>query len=134
MARRVLWIDDDVPTVEMATQFFQRRGLDVMGFSDPGEGLRHLRDDTEVAVLITDLRMPRLDGFEILTAASSIRAAGRRFAVFVLTGHATPADEARAVELGADLFRQKPIDLPDLLAQIRNCLQEASGAGGEHEE
>lgn len=123
MTTRILWIDDDEPTVEMATQFLKRRGLDVVGCTKPNDGLRRLRQDEEIAILVTDLRMPGLDGFQVLAEASAARTSGRRFAIFVLTGHATPADEAKALELGADLFRQKPIDLSDLLAQVRLHLQ-----------
>lgn len=123
MPTRILWIDDDEPTVEMATQFLKRRGLDVVGCTKSGDGLQRLRQDEEVAIVVTDLRMPGFDGFRVLAEASAVRASGRRFAIFVLTGHATPADEARAMELGADLFRQKPIDLPDLLAQVHLHLQ-----------
>ena len=116
MAGRILLVDDEVYAVEEIADYLRRRGRDVVATSDSAEGLRLVSADPSISIVITDLRMPNVDGFQIISeAARRKREPDRPMTIIALTGHGTHEDEQRAKSLGADAFLLKPIVLRELL-------------------
>lgn len=121
---KLLLIDDDAATLDVMTGAFERRGIEVVSCADPQQVEQALQGDPSVGAVVTDLRMPGLDGFEVLRRAGDwSRARGSTLPVFVVTGHGTVDEEQRAMALGARLFLRKPIDLPVLLGHVREALR-----------
>jgi DNA-binding NtrC family response regulator len=124
---KLLLIDDDAATLEVMTGAFERRGIAVVPCGDPQQVEQALAGEPSVGAIVTDLRMPGLDGFEVLRQAGDwSRARGTDLPVFVVTGHGTVEEEQRAMALGARLFLRKPLDLPVLLGHVRAVLQPAT--------
>jgi len=79
-----------------------------------------------VSLVVVDLDMPRLDGHGVVAQIKrDVKTAG--VPVVVLTASTNPADEARALERGADDYIRKPIDPPRFLARIRAVLRRTRG-------
>ncbi len=118
-ALNVLLIDDDGPFRVAMRKALTRRGFSVETLASGEAAVNFFSDegsktDTDVAVL--DLRMPDLDGLEVLR-----RTAARRVPVVVLTGHGTVPDAVEAMRLGAFTFLTKPVDAVALEPVLRQA-------------
>ena len=112
-------------------------GLDVRTAHDGREGIAYFRGDPpfeskrsrpEPDLVILDLIMPEMDGFEVLGWLNE-RFQPLPFPVVVLTGSPDPEDEARALALGATDVRRKPTDLETLGMVVREIVHEHIGRG-----
>jgi CheY-like chemotaxis protein len=111
----VLVVDDDVDICEIIALVLDANGYVTSSASDGWAALDHLQRHGEPGLILLDLRMPRMDGRELMKAMKS----DPRFAripVVVVSGEAA-AMQAAAV-LGADGCLQKPVDLDSLLATV----------------
>jgi CheY-like chemotaxis protein len=111
----VLVVDDDPATRLLCSVNLQREGLDVLEAADGLHGLARARFESPDLVL-TDVTMPGLDGFELAEALSRHERT-RLIPLIFLSGETTSADEARAHELGALAYVTKPFD-PAALATL----------------
>ena len=117
--QRILIIDDD-PNVTSTL----RRGLSYEGFSVDAaatgrEGLSVARDHTPDLVIL-DLMLPGLDGFEVL---ERLRAADANLPVLMLTARDQTADQVRGLEAGADDYVVKPFSFAVLVARVKALLR-----------
>lgn len=118
MPGTILFVDDEPGAVAEMTEFFRKKGIAVVGTADSQRALDIVARCDGLSGVITDLKMPGVDGFDILAAAR-----GRPLAfVAAITGHATEADEQRARELGAVHFFPKPLDLRAMLRALNVAL------------
>jgi len=114
----VLVVDDDAGIRESLSIELRAAGYDTITASDGRAGLAACRVHLPEVVL-TDLAMPRADGFELIAAL-------RRFSqtpIVVLSVRGADADKIRALDLGADDFVTKPFSIPELLARVRAQLR-----------
>ena len=118
----MLVVDDDPSILRLAQFNLEADGFEVTLANDGQEGL-----DAFLAVrfdvLLLDLMMPRLDGFELLERVRATEA-GASVSVFMLTARATPEDMARAEGLGVAGYLRKPFDPAELGAALRAGLTE----------
>lgn len=119
MSGKILIVDDEPQAVREMMEFLRRKGLEVTGTSDPRVALDAIAHDDSLCTVITDLKMPHVDGFRIIAAAHGRRQAGRLATVMAITGHATEDDERRAIGSGAEYFFSKPVELPAILQALR---------------
>jgi len=121
---RVIIADDDALTASLIRHRLERSGCEVLHVSD-GSALLHLAPDAEPSLLILDIKMPYVDGFEALQRLRSIRAL-RDTPVMMLTSMGNEADIARGFELGADDYLVKPISLIELQARVQRLLRRSA--------
>lgn len=114
----VLVVDDDPSIRQSLERALQQRGYTTLAGSDGLEGM-HAFDASAPDLVLTDLSMPRADGFELITA---IRAKART-PIIVLSVRGDDADKIRALDLGADDFVTKPFSVAELLARVRAQLR-----------
>jgi len=119
MPGKILIVDDEPQALNEMTEFFRRRELDVTGTSDPKAALDAVVHADSLGAVITDLKMPQVDGFRIIAAAHERRLAGRLVSVIAITGHATEEDERRAFRTGATHFFSKPLELRAVLKALK---------------
>jgi len=119
----ILVVDDDPAIRESMARELRASGYTVIPASDGQEGARAFASHAPDLVL-TDLSMPRSDGFELISA---IRPAAQT-PIIVLSVRGNDADKIRALDLGADDFVTKPFSVAELLARIRAQLRRMSGA------
>lgn len=118
---RLLFVDDDVALLELFARMLEGQPWRVNVCSGVDEALEFL-ESHPVDTVISDIRMPGRDGFELLAA---IRASERlrNIPVIILTGDSDRALKRQALDLGATDLLNKPIAREDLLARIRSALR-----------
>ena len=119
----VLVVDDDPAIREGLSNELRVRGYTTTTATDGRDGVRAFETGAPDLVL-TDLAMPRSDGFELISA---IRATSRT-PIIVISVRGNDADKIRALDLGADDFVTKPFSVPELLARIRAQLRRTTTA------
>jgi two-component system KDP operon response regulator KdpE len=119
----ILVVDDDAAIRESLERELRERGYTTVPASDGVEGIRTF-DTHAPDLVLTDLSMPRSDGFELISA---IRAKART-PILVLSVRGDDADKIRALDLGADDFVTKPFSVAELLARVRAQLRRTAAS------
>ena len=122
---RVLITEDD-PNLAEALQFSLRQcGYAVDCISNGALADQALKDNV-FDLLILDLGLPKLDGFEVLRR---LRKHNSKLPVLILSGRETPNEKVQGLDLGADDYLVKPFSLDELHARVRALLRRSCGAG-----
>jgi DNA-binding response OmpR family regulator len=119
---KILVVDDDRELVDLLTYCLRGVGYEIVRAFD-GERALHVWREQRPDLVILDIEMPKLDGFEVCRRIANESTA----LVLFLTCHDREADEIRALDLGADDYLRKPFSPKQLLARIR-ALSRRSGA------
>lgn len=118
---RIMIIDDEPILIRMVTKYLGQEGyLNVCGLSDSSQALELLRQDAPDLILL-DLMMPQVSGFDILQAMQTDPQL-RLIPVVVLTAESDRETKLRALELGVIDFLRKPLDSTELTVRVRNVL------------
>lgn len=112
---RVLLIDDEKELVTTLSERLDLRGIANDWVTSGDDGLEMMHKESYDWVVV-DLKMPGLSGFESIKAIKQIRPQTR---VILLTGHSAAEDLDHALELGADRYLVKPVDIDDLLSLMQ---------------
>lgn len=125
---RILVIDDDPDLLLLLNKMLARIGADTVLAEDGETGLAHLRAD-QFDLLILDLMLPDVDGYEVLRR---IRAdeAYKRLPVLILSARADPDAISKGLEAGADGYLTKPYLPNTLTSRVRTILAEGRRAHG----
>jgi len=116
--KSILIIDDDAAMLRALNKVLSGEGAVVASASWAGEIMERLADNQgHFDLIITDLRMPILNGRSVLGA---VRAALPEVPVIVLTAFGSTEIEAECLDKGAAAFLEKPLDPPQLLAAIEH--------------
>jgi len=116
--KTVLVIDDDVRNIFAVTSVLERHKMTVL-FADNGrKGLEVLEQSPAVQMVLMDIMMPEMDGYE---ATRAIRAIPRyaTLPIIALTAKAMKDDRAKCIEVGASDYITKPVDADQLLSVLR---------------
>ena len=119
---RLLIIDDDVELCSLLAEFLRREGYSVECVNEGRHGLE-LALEGGFDLVILDVMLPGMDGFEIL---KRLRAQSR-MPVLMLTARGEDIDRIVGLEMGADDYLAKPFNSRELLARIRAVLRRAGG-------
>lgn len=125
MAKRVLLAEDEPNIVESLTFLLERAGFQVEVHSDGRQVVSAAKADTP-DVLILDVMLPGLDGYEILR---QLRADQRSesLPVLMLTAKGQREDRETALEHGADLFMTKPFANSEIIAAVKELASRSAG-------
>jgi two-component system response regulator MtrA len=124
MDEHVLLVEDDASIREVATLGLEQSGLRVTAVGDGREGLDRFRRGG-VDLVVLDVMLPSLDGFEVLREIRHDSQAP----VVMLTARSELHDVVVGLELGADDYVTKPFELPELVARVKAVLRRAAPAG-----
>jgi two-component system KDP operon response regulator KdpE len=120
---RILVVDDDETILTTLAQNLRTHGFDVVGAVDGAEGADRFMS-ARPDVVLTDLAMPRADGFELIQRIRSTSTTP----IVVLSVRGADLDKVRALDLGADDYVTKPFSTPELLARVRAQLRRTGAA------
>lgn len=119
---RILVVDDEPANLSLLDELLRIDGFtDVRTTSDPADAVAAVAT-AEVDLVVADLRMPGVDGLDLLRAIQTRTAPSDYLPVLVLTAHANAAMKREALATGAHDFLVKPFDADELLLRIRNLL------------
>jgi CheY-like chemotaxis protein len=115
---RIVAVDDDPIILALLRSTFRIQGMQCEAVDNGGDALRLIREFAP-HVVVLDVNMPGMDGFEVLSA---IRDEGLPTLVVLLTARQQEPDVLRGFQLGADDYLVKPFNPPELVARIKRLL------------
>lgn len=119
----ILMLDDDVGSTCLMENFLNRIGYTQLRILNDPKRLFDQMEDFRPDLLLLDLNMPGLSGFEILDVLRKERPQDEQIPILVLTGEATAKNKRRALAAGATDLLVKPFDTSELSTRIWNLLQ-----------
>ncbi|WP_432280567.1 HAMP domain-containing protein [Streptomyces luomodiensis] len=128
--RRILIVDDDIRNVFALTHVLGRVGMTVKYAENGREGLEVLHRNPDVSLVLMDVMMPEMDGYEtIRVIRNTPRLAD--VPIIALTAKVMPGDREKAIDSGANGYVPKPVDVDRLMSAIVELLDSTGGAGSE---
>ncbi|MGJ0506963.1 MAG: PleD family two-component system response regulator [Methylocystis sp.] len=118
MTARVLIVDDLLPNIKFLEARLSAEYFDVVSATNGPEALELCRDG-RIDIVLLDVMMPGMDGFEVCTRLKADPAT-MHLPVVMVTALDQPADRVRGLECGADDFLTKPVDEIALIARVRS--------------
>jgi DNA-binding NtrC family response regulator len=116
---KILIVDDDVDMAETCRRIFRKVGIDADAVYGGQEALDALSREPGYAIVLTDLRMPRMDGAELL---QQIKKKHPQIDVIMMTGFGTIQNAIQAMKIGATDYITKPFDKDELLRSVNQIL------------
>jgi CheY-like chemotaxis protein len=125
--KTVLVVDDDVRNIFSLTRTLETAGMHIITAVDGKEAMEKLTAAGHVDVVLLDMMMPRMDGYE---TARHIRQnpAWKKLPVIAVTAKAMTGDREKCIEAGASDYITKPIDIDQLLSLLRVWLYEGASS------
>ena len=121
---KVLVVDDEENIRFLVESALQLAGMETAGADDGRAGLK-LATDYRPDLIVLDVMMPELDGFEVL---QRLRDSGSRTPVIFLTARDSTDDRVRGLTIGGDDYMVKPFAVAELVARVQLRLQQAGQA------
>lgn len=117
---RILVVDDEVGVTRLCERFLNRAGYQVTTANHPHEGVKIL-EDQEIDLLLVDIRMPEMDGFQMLNHARQYQP---DIAVVIMTGYGTVETALESLHQGADGMLLKPFSGAELIQSVEQALRD----------
>jgi CheY-like chemotaxis protein len=118
VGKKVLIVDDDVRNVFALTSALEANGMDVVFAENGREGIEMLKANDDVDIVLMDVMMPELDGYETTRAIRELPQF-EKLPVIALTAKAMKGDRERSIAAGASDYITKPVDTDQLLSLMR---------------
>ena len=115
---RVLLVDDEEELVLTLSERLVLRGIDAVGVTTGVDALSRIKD-SEFDVVVMDVKMPGMDGLEVMRAMKSIRPG---IQVILLTGRGSEKESEIGLQQGAFDYLVKPINIEDLIAKMKEAM------------
>jgi signal transduction histidine kinase/CheY-like chemotaxis protein/HAMP domain-containing protein len=116
--RKALVVDDDVRNIFALTTFLERSEMSVIYAESGREGIARLQDTPDVDVVLMDVMMPEMDGYETMRAIRDMPGF-RNLPIIAVTAKAMKGDREKCIEAGASDYIAKPVDMEQLLSLLR---------------
>jgi two-component system, NtrC family, response regulator HydG len=116
----IVILEDEAENLRSLSRALEKVGYDVHGFERPQEGMSYLRVHGPVDLVLTDLRMPGLDGMEVLKGVKEIEPST---AVILITAFGSVESAVQAMKVGADDYLAKPVDLYELRRRVQALVE-----------
>jgi HAMP domain-containing protein/CheY-like chemotaxis protein/signal transduction histidine kinase len=121
VGKKVLVVDDDVRNIFALSSVLERRGMMVLTAGTGREAIKTLESTKDVAIVLMDIMMPEMDGYETMQVIRQ-NAALRRLPIIALTAKAMKGDREKCLEAGASEYLAKPVNTDQLLSALRMWL------------
>ncbi len=128
----VLVVDDEEHITEMLAMGLGFNGFEVER-ANTGRGALDAIAARRPDLVVLDVMLPDLDGFEVARRLRQAEGAGRKVPIIFLTARDTTQDKVEGLRLGSDDYVTKPFSIEELIERVRAVLRRSTGAGpGEH--
>lgn len=123
--KHVLIVDEDEQNLFALSNTLRKRGLQVTTAADGEKGIYALEQSASIDIVLMDIMMPVMNGYEVITRIREIPA-GKEIPIIALTAKAMKEDKAKILQAGATDYLSKPINLDRLLALMQLILHSDS--------
>ena len=123
---KILVVDDEARMRKLVRDFLARQGYQVIEAADGEEALDRFYEDKEIALILLDVMMPKMDGWQVCREIRQYS----KVPIIMLTARADEKDELKGFELGVDEYISKPFSPKILMARVDAVLRR-SGAGAD---
>jgi CheY-like chemotaxis protein len=121
VGKKVVVVDDDVRNIFALSSVLERRGMTVLSASTGREAISLLESTPDAAIVLMDIMMPEMDGYETMQVIRQ-NPAFRRLPIIALTAKAMKGDREKCLEAGASEYLAKPVNTEQLLSALRMWL------------
>jgi len=121
VGKAVLVVDDDVRNIFALSSVLERRGMRVVSASTGNEATRLLESTPDVSIVLMDIMMPEMDGYQTMQKIRE-NPAFRKLPIVALTAKAMKGDREKCFEAGASDYLAKPVNTDQLLSALRMWL------------
>jgi CheY-like chemotaxis protein/signal transduction histidine kinase/HAMP domain-containing protein len=119
--RTVLLVDDDARNIFALSSVLERRGMRVLTATTGEEAIELVQSTADLAIVLMDIMMPQMDGYQTMAAIRKIPAL-QRLPIIALTAKAMKGDREKCLEAGASDYLAKPVNTEQLLSALRMWL------------
>ena len=124
---KILVVDDEARMRKLVSDFLVRSGYRTIEAADGEEALEKFFEDKEIALVICDIMMPRLDGYGLVREIRQYS----KVPIIMLTAKTDERDEQLGFDLGVDDYISKPFSPKILVARVEAILRRTGAVGGE---
>jgi CheY-like chemotaxis protein len=117
--KKVLVVDDDMRTTFALSRLLSERGMKALKAGNGEQALQVLNQEPDVDLILMDIMMPVMDGYEAIQRIRSAERGTRKVPIIVLTAKAMPEDRQKCIEAGANDYLPKPVDQERLISMMR---------------
>ncbi|HLX86149.1 MAG TPA: HAMP domain-containing protein [Terriglobales bacterium] len=121
VGKKVLVVDDDVRNIFALSSVLERRGMNVITAGTGREAIAKLDSTPEIAIVLMDIMMPEMDGYETMRVMRQ-NISLQRLPIIALTAKAMKGDREKCLEAGASEYLAKPVNTEQLLSSLRMWL------------
>jgi CheY-like chemotaxis protein len=121
VGKTVLVVDDDIRNIFALSSVLERRGMEVLTAGTGHEAIATLEAENNVAIVLMDIMMPEMDGYQTMHAIRQ-KAELRRLPIIALTAKAMKGDREKCLDAGASDYLAKPVNTEQLLSALRMWL------------
>jgi CheY-like chemotaxis protein len=121
VGKKVLVVDDDIRNIFALSSVLERRGMEVLTAGTGDEAIATLEGTSGVAIVLMDIMMPQMDGYQTMQAIRQMPD-HRRLPIIALTAKAMKGDREKCLDAGASDYLAKPVNTEQLLSALRMWL------------
>lgn len=119
--KKILIIDDDSRNIFALKAVLRSKGYPVMVADDAGHGIELMKQDKEIGIVLLDMMMPQMDGYQALDIIRSTEGISG-IPVIAVTAQAMVGDKEKCIEAGANDYIPKPVDIDALTEHLKKYL------------
>jgi HAMP domain-containing protein/CheY-like chemotaxis protein/signal transduction histidine kinase len=116
--KKILIIDDDIRNLFALTALLEHHDIQVVITEDGKEGLSKLAENKDIDMILTDIMMPEMDGYEVIRKVRA-NSKYKKLPIIALTAKAMKGDREKCINVGASDYITKPVNNEQLLSLLR---------------
>jgi len=118
---KILIIDDEPDILDEVSECLEDEGYEWLTAQNADDAIRLVESDPDIGIVVTDIRMPGMDGLDLSRKLIGDYGSSRELFVIVVTGHAGVREAIEALQIGAEDFLTKPISPDHLLHSVKRA-------------
>jgi len=117
--KKILIADDDMRNVFSLISVLEDKGIEIIVAKTGKEALTVLRDNPDTDIVLMDIMMPEMDGYDAIKGIRKMDGVLGKIPVIALTAKAMRGDRARCIKVGANDYISKPVEADKLVSMLR---------------